>query len=225
MKRLGVSGLFAMSLFAVTASAAVLLVAGGGLQAFLLAFDSPLMEPEACSGTRFDDTILGSDGDDVLDGTKGDDLVLGGDGDDSIRGMGGDDCIMGGDGDDLLFGDEGDDYIEGGNGDDQLAGGAGDDILEGGLGIDVIDGGEGNDTCPQYDGDDEVLDCGPDEPEASDMQSEAQRATPVTPVPIETLSPPIDATPEPTSADPSLEPTIPPTESASPNETSTPTIP
>ena len=87
MKRLSLSGLVAVLLVAVTASAAILLVAGGGLQAFVLDFEPPLAAPEACTGTRYNETVQGSDGDDVLEGSDGDDLILAGNGDDTVRGM------------------------------------------------------------------------------------------------------------------------------------------
>jgi Ca2+-binding RTX toxin-like protein len=40
-------------------------------------------------------TILGTDGDDVIDGTAGNDVIVGFDGDDVINGLEGDDTICG----------------------------------------------------------------------------------------------------------------------------------
>jgi len=51
--------------------------------------------------------IPGTSGNDTLQGTNEDDLIEGFDGDDRISGEGADDSILGGDGDDVLFGDAG----------------------------------------------------------------------------------------------------------------------
>jgi Ca2+-binding RTX toxin-like protein len=56
-------------------------------------------------------------------GSKGNELILGTAGNDVIDGKNGNDCIVGGDGDDLIFGD---------NDNDVLVGGPGSDILDGG---------------------------------------------------------------------------------------------
>jgi hypothetical protein len=62
-------------------------------------------------------TILGTEGNDVLDGTAGDDVICGFGGKDVIKGLGGNDTIKGGaDNDTALLGGEGDDTIEGGDG-------------------------------------------------------------------------------------------------------------
>jgi hypothetical protein len=82
------------------------------------------------------ESIVGSDGDDVLQG---------GDGDDELRGGNGNDELLGGNGDDLLHGGDGDDELRGGSGDDELRGGNGDDVLYGGIGIDRLYGGLGAD--------------------------------------------------------------------------------
>lgn len=96
-------------------------------------------------GSRFDDIILGNDGDNEL---------IGGAGDDKIAGFGGDDTINGGAGLDILDGGDGDDVLNGGAGDDEMAGGAGNDRLNGGAGNDKLDGGTGNDTLIGGAGDD-----------------------------------------------------------------------
>jgi Ca2+-binding RTX toxin-like protein len=82
------------------------------------------------------ESIVGSDGADVLQG---------GDGDDELRGGNGNDKLLGGNGDDLLRGGDGDDELRGGSGDDELRGGSGDDVLYGGIGIDRLYGGSGAD--------------------------------------------------------------------------------
>ncbi len=109
-------------------------------------------------------TLLGGDGDDILNGGRGNDLLDGGEGNDrllaaigndTLHGGGGLDTLDGGDGDDVLFGQLGNDVLKGGKGNDQLSGGAGhdsllgqdgNDTLVGGSGLDTLDGGVGNDV-------------------------------------------------------------------------------
>ncbi len=83
---------------------------------------------------------------DQQNGTREDDVLIGSDGDDAISGGSGDDIIFGGAGRDLLNGNEGDDQLFGEAGADDLKGGAGDDILDGGEDYDNLLGGIGNDT-------------------------------------------------------------------------------
>lgn len=94
---------------------------------------------------RFDATIVGTSGDDLLEGTPGRDVIVGLDGDDSIMGHGGNDLICGGPGDDLIDGGSGTDRIYGNDGDDEIYGGVGADKLMGGPGLDMLDGGGGSD--------------------------------------------------------------------------------
>ncbi|PSF36276.1 hypothetical protein C7H19_13805 [Aphanothece hegewaldii CCALA 016] len=105
-------------------------------------------------GTKYPDTLSGSDGDDLIRGLTSNDLVsgLGGndtlygnDGDDTLDGNDGDDLLEASNGDDLLFGSNGNDTIYGGNGLDTIYGGDGDDLLYGRSGNNVLIGGAGND--------------------------------------------------------------------------------
>lgn len=117
-------------------------------------------------GTLGNDTILGSDAQDIILGLAGDDKITGGDGDDLIfagwnndmvwSGLG-DDVVFGGAGDDMLVGDGGDDTLLGGLGDDVLEGDEGNDTLDGGLGNDVLNGGTGDDTLSGGGGDDILI--------------------------------------------------------------------
>ena len=91
-------------------------------------------------------TIIGTDGDDVLDGTNGNDVIVGLGGNDLIRGLDGRDRICGGDGRDRIFGGRQADRIFGGDGLDRLNGEAGRDFLDGGRGNDRLIGGGGDDT-------------------------------------------------------------------------------
>ena len=113
------------------------------------------------------ETVIGTDGIDLIFGNASDNLIDGGLGDDIIFGGGGDDVIIGGEGDDIITGGAGDDVIRGDTVTDQDAalsyfaaltnfddsqlsidnsgmGTGGDDVIMGGDGIDDIDSGEGS---------------------------------------------------------------------------------
>src|SRR5438067_949323 len=74
-------------------------------------------------------TILGTDGNDVIEGTAGDDVIVGFKGNDVINGLEGNDTICGKEGDDVLSGGPGADSFMGGQGDDHVFGDDGDDDL------------------------------------------------------------------------------------------------
>jgi hypothetical protein len=96
-------------------------------------------------------TLIGTEGNDLLEGGEDVDYIVGLGGDDTIRGSGRNDRLCGGDGDDLLQGGDGDDSLLGGNGDDTLEGEAGWDTLIGDAGTDTCEGGTGNTSlsgCP-----------------------------------------------------------------------------
>lgn len=90
-------------------------------------------------------TIVGDDGDNIIEGTPERDVIVALAGNDEIRGRGGDDLICGGDGDDTIRGNAGNDLIEAGEGDDWVGGGKGADTIRGGGGKDTLRGGVGND--------------------------------------------------------------------------------
>lgn len=90
----------------------------------------------SCDGERATQSF--GDGDDSITGTQEDDVIVAGGGDDTIHGLGGDDRICAGDGD--L------DLVDGGPGDDRLFGEDGVDGIIGSQGEDLIDGGSGDDT-------------------------------------------------------------------------------
>ncbi|WP_022696664.1 FG-GAP repeat protein [Euryhalocaulis caribicus] len=98
------------------------------------------------SGLGGDDFIVGGHDNDQIDGGAGGDELVGGGGMDTIEGGAGDDTIKGGAGDDYLLGDAGNDKIRGGNGYDFIVGGADNDLLFGESGRDQIYGGTGSDT-------------------------------------------------------------------------------
>ena len=91
-------------------------------------------------------TIVGTQGDDVIDGTAGPDIINGLGGNDTIRGLLGNDIICGGKGNDIINGGKGKDTINGDNGRDILKGDNDADKLNGGGGTDSCDGGIGRDT-------------------------------------------------------------------------------
>ena len=85
---------------------------------------------------HFDGFVTGDQGDNTVNGTDENELLMGGAGDDDLNA---------GKGDDFLEGCTGNDYLNGGKGDDVLLAGSGNDELYGGLGSDVLTGGEGSD--------------------------------------------------------------------------------
>jgi hypothetical protein len=90
-------------------------------------------------------TIVGTEGDDVIDGTPVRDVIAGLGGKDTIRGLGGDDIICGGDGNDVIRGGTGRDLIRGDNGRDKLYGDQDVDWLFGGGHVDKLFGNGGDD--------------------------------------------------------------------------------
>uniref|UniRef100_UPI00260AAEBC calcium-binding protein n=1 Tax=uncultured Roseobacter sp. TaxID=114847 RepID=UPI00260AAEBC len=98
-------------------------------------------------------TIHGTDRDDLIIGTFGDDNITAKDGDDLVFGLFGNDKIAGDLGDDMLFGGFGDDTVEGGDGDDYVSGGFGNDRVVGNKGDDEMFGGRGDDLLVWNNGD------------------------------------------------------------------------
>ncbi|HVS98925.1 MAG TPA: calcium-binding protein [Solirubrobacterales bacterium] len=122
-----------------------------------------------CHGERA--TIVGTDGDDVIQGTEQADVIWAGPGNDKVYGGLGNDVVCGGSGDDLIHGGRGNDWLEGGAGtdrvfgdlgDDHLGGGSGDrDEVSGGLGIDTVNGGPGDEDLVRGDYGYDRMDGGP----------------------------------------------------------------
>lgn len=92
--------------------------------------DDTLISIENIYATAYQDTLVGSSDDNILDGKAENDL---------LRGMGGNDTLYGGDGNDSLDGGDGNDTLYGDNGDDTLVGGIGTDKLYGGAGQNTAD--------------------------------------------------------------------------------------
>ena len=108
----------------------------------------------------------GGGGDDTIIGTNSNDVLTGGPGRDSLSGLGGNDFLFGGAGRDTLLAGDGDDRafgqgasfdsVSGGNGNDTVKGGVGDDIVNGDAGNDQVEGEDGIDTLHGNDGADTV---------------------------------------------------------------------
>ncbi len=92
----------------------------------------------------------GSRKNDKLRGTAGDDVIRGRRGADKLKGRAGDDC---------LFGNQGRDRASGGGGDDLIRGGAGNDKLKGGPGADTLACGQGRHDKAVPDKADKVRGC------------------------------------------------------------------
>jgi hypothetical protein len=106
-------------------------------------------------GTVLADEIQGYDGIDWVEGREGNDVLFGGPDVDVLKGGRGDDHILGGEdgdhlygnaGSDVLYGEGGDDAFRGANGHDTLHGGDGDDLVSGNSGDDALFGNAGADT-------------------------------------------------------------------------------
>lgn len=114
------------------------ILAGGGLLALLVdAFngdDGGGVSPETPGENE------------TIEGTEGNDLIQGAIESDTISGLAGDDTISGGEAGDLLSGDAGDDNLYGNEGSDVVLGGNGDDLLRGNQDDDLLIGGDGADT-------------------------------------------------------------------------------
>lgn len=99
------------------------------------------------NGITGDDVIVGLGGNDVISGNGGNDIICAGDGNDVINPGAGNDKIDGGAGNDTINSGGGSDTITSGPGNDAVNGGFGNDSLDGGLGFDTLNGGPGTDTC------------------------------------------------------------------------------
>lgn len=111
---------------------------------------------DVLEGTTGNDVICGMGGDDRIDGKRGNDIIYGGSGNDTLYGRDGNDTIYGGSGDDLILGHRGDDVLYGRLGDDRVYGGGGDDIATGGKGSDRLHGEADDDTLEGNQGNDVI---------------------------------------------------------------------
>lgn len=94
---------------------------------------------DTITGSELDDLLSGGSGDDVIRGEAGNDLLMGGTGRDDMAGGAGNDILIGGTGNDRLAGDAGDDRIFGNAGNDRIIVSTGDDVVDGGAGYDIAE--------------------------------------------------------------------------------------
>jgi Ca2+-binding RTX toxin-like protein len=138
---------------------AVVVVAAAVFYALILVRTGSAASYCSNAGTRFGDTLIGTEHVDVLCGLAGADLM---------RGVGGRDTLIGGRGIDDLNGGHGRDLIQGMGGGDVLLGGRGHDRLRGGRdgdsihsvddSRDIVNAGPGDDYCI-LDNKDVVVNC------------------------------------------------------------------
>lgn len=103
-----------------------------------------MMSIENLQATAQQDSVYGSEDDNILMGLAGDDVIYGNGGDDNLNGGTGHDRLEGSWGDDILFGAGGRDILIGGSGDDSMRGGQGADVF-------VFQAyGDGVDTISKY---------------------------------------------------------------------------
>lgn len=113
------------------------------------------------AGGAGNDHVLGGNGSDYVDGGDQDDLVEGGPGNDTVYDITGTNRLYGQDGADIV---KGHGYMDGGPGNDEVS----DDpyvnqrdTLVGGPGSDTINGGVGYDIIEAWDGERDLVSCGP----------------------------------------------------------------
>lgn len=94
--------------------------------------------------------IAGNGNQNTIDGTEFDDLIVGHRQNETINGFGGNDVIYGGYGDDTIFGGDGNDLIQGDQGADTLTGGAGADTFKFANWMDSQDQNNGRDHITDF---------------------------------------------------------------------------
>ena len=113
-------------------------------------------DDDSIRGTNRNDVIVTGPGKDTVRAGGGRDVVCGGEGDDKLKGGSGRDLVKGGlgkdrvssqSGKDRTGGGRGNDRIKAGGGRDRVTGGKGKDDLNGGGGADRVSGGGGRDRC------------------------------------------------------------------------------
>jgi Ca2+-binding RTX toxin-like protein len=108
------------------------------------------------NGRGGNDVICSGSGNDVIDAGAGNDLVVDKGGSNTVAGGGGNDQVTAGTGNDTIHGGAGDDTISAGNGNNALNTGDGNDRITTGSGNDKVDSGTGNDTIQAGDGNNTV---------------------------------------------------------------------
>ena len=119
------------------------------------------------AGEDGDDVLYGDDGNDYITGDNGRDIIDGGRGKDELYGGKANDVIYGGIGGDIMEGGQGHDAMYGGPNRDRIIGNSGNDVIEGGPGRDRIRGGPGDDAFDLADGEEDSVNCGSGNDDAS----------------------------------------------------------
>lgn len=112
---------------------------------------------ETIIGTQGEDLIRGAGGRDTIVGLGEQDCLTGGPGRDTIRGKSGDDAARGGPGGDFIKGNRGSDHADGDGGSDRIRLGAGGDVGRGQGGADNISTGRGPDRIAGGAGQDRIF--------------------------------------------------------------------
>ena len=98
------------------------------------------------TGTDGNDSLVGTNGADVIDAKAGDDQVYSNEGKNILLGQTGNDTLIGGSTRDDLDGGEGNNKLFGNEGGNVFVAGFGDDVAYGGSGVDLFSLGNGNNT-------------------------------------------------------------------------------
>jgi alpha-tubulin suppressor-like RCC1 family protein/PKD repeat protein len=118
-----------------------------------------------CVGPTPSGAIVRGTGNDTINGTEGDDVIVDTGGSNTINGRGGNDVICSGSGNDAIDAGSGNDLVvdkggsntvAGGGGNDQITAGNGNDAIDSGTGDDTIGAGNGNNTLVTGDGSDRI---------------------------------------------------------------------
>lgn len=146
---------------------------------FDLKFGIITQVPLACEGINFsaNSPIFGTAGNDSINGTNGNDLIITFEGNDNVNSGNGRDCVILGDGvdrantgngQDIVLGEAGIDTINSGNDADIVFAGDDNDRVDAGVGNDTVHGDAGNDSLNGGAGNDSVMgDLGDDQLDGS----------------------------------------------------------
>ncbi len=110
--------------------------------------------PPTCNGQFA--TIVGGPGNNTINGTDGDDVIVDLSGNNTINPKRGDDTVCTGPGNDTVNQSDGNDWIDAGDGKNKVSGGDGNDTITTGSGVDTIAGGDGDDTISSGGGNDKI---------------------------------------------------------------------
>jgi Ca2+-binding RTX toxin-like protein len=116
-------------------------------ESFVPVVRDALDDPSRWLNAEIDETIVGTDGNEIIRGGKGDELIFALDGNDIVHGNKGNDVLVGNSGLNRLDGGKGNDTLVDGLGNDILIGDRGNDLFYVTGGINIVNGGKGKDTA------------------------------------------------------------------------------